>query len=94
MIEFPTKKATTVATTAILAVFEKRVKLGVAVPPEMKEPTTIAMPVARFKGVAGFSGKIFINPPTFVIPQFSENTPSTAINGTAIEPNIARAFIP
>ena len=82
------------AITAIFAVLEKRVKLGVAVPPEIKEPTTIAIPVARLRGTSGFSGKIFINPPTFVIPQFNEKIPSTAIKGTAIEPKTAKAFIP
>ena len=72
IIELPTKKATTVATTAIAGVLAKRVKFGVAVPPEMKEPTTIAMPAASVSGLSGFCAKTFIKPPTSLMPQLTE----------------------
>ena len=72
MTELPTKKATTVARTATRGVLEKRVKFGVAVPPEMKEPTTMAIPVARLIGFCGIWANTFMKPPTLSTPQPTE----------------------
>ena len=62
MMEFPTKKATTVAVTAVFGVLENLVKFGVAVPPEIKDPTTMAMPAASEIGFSGFCAKTFAKP--------------------------------
>ena len=70
MTELPTKKATTVAVTATFGVLEKRVKFGVAVPPEMNEPTTIAMPAASV--ILFSTPKTFMMPPAFWMPQVTE----------------------
>ena len=43
----PRKKATTVVMTATAGVFAKRVKLGVAVPPDTNEPTTRPIATVR-----------------------------------------------
>ena len=44
MRELPRKNATTVVMAPTLPFLAKRVKLGVAVPPETKEPTTSPAP--------------------------------------------------
>ena len=41
----PKKNAITVVQTAILLFFANRIKFGVAVPPEIKEPITYPIPV-------------------------------------------------
>ena len=44
---FPRKNAITVVHTATLLFFAKRIKFGVAVPPEIKDPITYPTPVNK-----------------------------------------------
>ena len=61
MSVLPRKNATTVVMTATSGVFAKRVKLGVAVPPDTNEPTT--RPIATVSVIPVDWLKIASRPP-------------------------------
>ena len=70
----------TVVATALRAERAKRVKFGVAVPPETNEPTT--MPIAVSSGSPVDWAKTASRPPPSRVAASIEYVPSTAMSGT------------
>ena len=81
----------TVVMTATFAERAKRVKFGVAVPPEMKDPTTIPMPVTI--GIEP-SPNTSTRPPALLVAVTIEYVPRIAIRGTEMKETTSIAFIP
>ena len=84
MREFPRKKAMTVVMTPVLPSFANLEKLGVAVPPETKEPTTRPAPEMTVR-----EPELFANCCTRVMsPRFTARimatVPRIATQGTAM----------
>ena len=78
------KKATTVVQKPVLASLAKRVKLGVAEPPETKEPTTRPAPLIMVKSPLLLANCSAMVPSPWAIAMNIAVVPKIATQGTAI----------
>ena len=80
----PMKKAITVVQKPVLASLAKRVKLGVAVPPETKEPTTRPAPLMMVKSPLLLANCSAMVPSPCAMAINMAAPPKIATQGTAI----------